>query len=562
LEDGGGRLADPDIRHKVYSALLNCLHLFGQHEAALKARGLKDGLRAAGYRSLPKQGRAKAVRKLIEHGLEEYFPNVPGLFVAEMEGRRYWTIGGLSGLIIPIRDVQGRIIALMVRPDEQGEGGKYRWLSSRLPRKGRNGPSPGTPIHVPLCRSRADKTLVRVTEGPLKADVATRLSGVLTVGLPSAGIWTRLPPLLQELGAETVRIALDADASRNKAVGQALYELTRTILDRKYHVELEQWDETKGKGIDDLLAGAHEPDLVQGDKVLIVAQGIAELAGAFNRPGSSPPDGPGAPGECPLPAVDIIRDYLQLHYRPTFRRGPVLYSDALAREIRASEACYAPSTNLVNDLEMASDCPRSEKGVNRSAIPNLFKTWAPVAWRDILDQLPEEEATPEVVGPASDEFRAKVAAGLHTHITLGHTTKDDKGTVTEAERRSIINWATLFAKPGPWKSIRNYLIWCRLDQTEDGRTVLRIALRVGLFASGQAHLRSLAEMGQYRFAQLCELYGVGTAKDAAGNGLRACGQRVVELTPEFIEELLAGPESPKAEPKSEPAPCREPGEEG
>lgn len=180
LADGDRRRADPDTLHRVYSALLSSLTLFGQHEEALKTRGLKDGLRAIGYRTLPAKRRYRAVRKLIEGGLEHYLPIVPGFFVAEREGR-YWTVSGAAGLLIPVRDCQTRIIALLVRPDEQTEGGKYRWLSS----KKRGGPGPGAPIHVPLFKG--DKTTVRVTEGALKADSATRLSGVLTIGMP--GVW-------------------------------------------------------------------------------------------------------------------------------------------------------------------------------------------------------------------------------------------------------------------------------------------------------------------------------------------------------------------------------------
>jgi hypothetical protein len=158
-----------------------------------------------------------------------------------------------------------------------------------------------------------------------------------------------------------------------------------------------------------------------------------------------------------------------------------------------------------------------------------------------------------VVGSAAEEFRAKVAAGLHTHVALGykHTDKDTGEEMTDVQRRSLINWAKVFAKCGPWQSVRNYLLWSRLDE----QGVLCIAIRVGLFASGQAHLRCLAEMGQYRFAQLAELYGVGTAQ-------RACGQRVVELAPEFIAELLTGPAQEQPQQQTEQPRTREPGEEG
>ncbi|MGH7169366.1 MAG: hypothetical protein ACRELG_03710, partial [Gemmataceae bacterium] len=207
LVDGGGRLADPNIRNEVYYALLQCLSLSSQHQDQLRQRGLHSGLMAVGYRSLPERRRYRAVRRLIATGMEQHLPTVPGFFVQEREGR-YWTVSGASGLLIPVRDAQTRIVGLLVRPDEQMEGGKYRWLSS----KNRGGPGPGAPIHIPLFKG--DKTTVRVTEGALKADIATRLSRILTIGMPGVASWRRVPRIFKELGAKSVRVALDADALR------------------------------------------------------------------------------------------------------------------------------------------------------------------------------------------------------------------------------------------------------------------------------------------------------------------------------------------------------------
>lgn len=345
--------------------------------------------------------------------------------------------------------------------------------------------------------------------------------------------WRRAARVLKEIGAKTARVALDADARRNPVVARCLSHLIGHLCGKGFTVELEVWKEEHGKGIDDLLAAGHQPTIIQGESVVSAVQEIVESAGVFDSPGSAPSDS-AANGNGIL-AVDIIRSYFRSYYHPTFRRGAVLYSDALGREIRASEACFAPDTRLVDKLSLAPDCPKSENGPIRGAIPKLFKTWAPVAWRDVLDKLPEEEATAEVVGSAAEDFRAKVASGLHTHISLSYEHQGSE--VAEVQRRSLIAWASLFAKPGSWQPVRNYLLWCRRDAIGGP---LRVAVRVGLFASGQAHLRGLSEMNQYPFAHLCEQYGVGTAQ-------RACGQRVVELTQEFIAELLETPALEKPE---------------
>ena len=75
------------------------------------------------------------------------------------------------------RDLQTRIIALKVRADG-GDGPRYSSVSSY----NHGGAGAGAHVHVPVFDG--DCTIVRVTEGELKADVATVLSGILTLGLP------------------------------------------------------------------------------------------------------------------------------------------------------------------------------------------------------------------------------------------------------------------------------------------------------------------------------------------------------------------------------------------
>src|SRR5207244_3988798 len=72
---------------------------------------------------------------------------------------------------------------------------------------------------------------------------------------------------------------------------------------------------------------------------------------------------------------DIILEHFRLKYEATFRRDTCLYSAALGRLVKASEACYAPGKELVDKLFAATDAPRSDNGVKRGAIPQFFRTW-------------------------------------------------------------------------------------------------------------------------------------------------------------------------------------------
>jgi hypothetical protein len=277
---GGERgLADPDTLHKVYSAFLDHLPLTGAHQQALEARGLKTRLREVGYRTLGAE-RARAARQVVEAGLEQHLPGVPGFFVQEKAGRRWWTVSGVGGLLVPVRDPARRIIALMIRLDDPPKGKKkYRFVST----KPRGGPGPGTPVHVPLFQG--DTSTVRVTEGPLKGDVATVLSGVLTIGLSSISTWRLVVPVLQQLGARTVRVAFDMDARRNKAVALALRCLVQELHRQGSSVEVETWS-IEYKGIDDLLAAGGIPRVTQGKQALEEVARIAAEAGLSPSPAS------------------------------------------------------------------------------------------------------------------------------------------------------------------------------------------------------------------------------------------------------------------------------------
>jgi hypothetical protein len=134
-------------------------------------------------------------------------------------------------------------------------------------------------VHVPL-HDELDLSLVRLTEGELKADVATALTGMLTVSTPGVSSWRPALPMLCELGSGIVHLAFDADAKHNERVARALREAYRTLEERGFEVVLETWPRGLGKGIDDLLASGHEPTLLAGeDAHAAVNEIVAEATG-------------------------------------------------------------------------------------------------------------------------------------------------------------------------------------------------------------------------------------------------------------------------------------------
>jgi hypothetical protein len=188
-------------------------------------------------------------------------------------------MAGPAGLLIPVRDTQRRIVALKIRVDEPVDGPKYYYLSSTQ----HGGPGPGSQVHVPLFDG--DTTAVRITEGELKGDVATALSGMLTLGLPGVSVWRPAVATLRELGTHLMRLAFDADAGHNRSVAQALDGTARGLADEGFVLEFETWLESDGKGIDDLLAADKNPILLQGDAAWAA---IAEIVRAAKEANPTP----------------------------------------------------------------------------------------------------------------------------------------------------------------------------------------------------------------------------------------------------------------------------------
>jgi hypothetical protein len=247
--------ADATTRDAVYRALLAMLPLIPKHRQDLRTRGLNDKeIVRRGYRTLPLQGRASLAKRLVEQFGADTCAQNPGLYVAEQDGRCWWSLAGAAGLLIPARDHEGRVVSLKVRADEAGEGPRYTTVSSTK----HGGPGPGCVVHVPLHAGVQPET-VRLTEGELKSDVATVLSGTLTIALPGVSMWRQGLPVVQTLQPRQVLLAFDADWRTNPHVAQALKCVALAIVKAGVEVQVEDWDPTFGKGIDNLLAAGHLP---------------------------------------------------------------------------------------------------------------------------------------------------------------------------------------------------------------------------------------------------------------------------------------------------------------
>jgi hypothetical protein len=258
-------LDECEDRHEIYSLILSKLGLSNTHRESLHLRGLSDTfIDSANLRSVDPKTRtgqaSKALREWVndDPGKLKAALSVPGII--QYDGRPLQFRSPL-GLLIPVRNSSGKIIALRIRLDSSSAGGKYRWISSRRPDDPLS-PSPGTPCHVPLGISGPIDT-VRITEGELKAEVAFALSGIPTVSIAGVNTWKQALPLVEKLQPIRILVSMDADFRTNPAVASAVRGLV-TSLSESYEVAVETWEAADGKGIDDLLSSGGVAKIVEG----------------------------------------------------------------------------------------------------------------------------------------------------------------------------------------------------------------------------------------------------------------------------------------------------------
>jgi hypothetical protein len=130
------------------------------------------------------------------------------------------------GILIPVRDISGRIQGLQIRRDNADKR-KYRWVSSADIENGTGCKAEGW-VHT--AGSAGDCVLL--IEGPLKADIVYYLTGQTTVAVPGVNSLKHLEKTLRELtelGLKRVMTTFDMDFLKNPHVQTGYTELTNLL---------------------------------------------------------------------------------------------------------------------------------------------------------------------------------------------------------------------------------------------------------------------------------------------------------------------------------------------
>lgn len=270
---------EPDLLHAVYTALLDTLVLYDRHvEHLTQDRKFTPAhLQRLGYRSFPSTRfeQQNVVDVLLSKFTEEQLTSVPGFDKPRREPIELAGGGtvdpteiricGCDGILLPQRDADGKILALVLRrdiPDPKPDDIHTKTLSRYLPFTSYDdsGAAASVGVHVSLHDPTTRKT-IRVIEGIIKADTATEKTGILTVGIPSGSRWRTGIKLAEDLGADEIIITPDGDTQTNKGICMTLVHACHDLAARGGAFRLEAWDPGHGKGLDDVLNAKH------GDKV-------------------------------------------------------------------------------------------------------------------------------------------------------------------------------------------------------------------------------------------------------------------------------------------------------
>jgi len=237
-------LAPIDVRHAVYLSLLRNLSLAGDHRQNLQSRGLtNDVIDRHGYKTTPVFGFTALAKMLMAEGLT--LDGVPGFY--HNEAGQWAFVQEQRGILIPVRDIQGRIQGLQIRRDNVSKR-KYRWISSSGRLNGCR--CEGWTHFVGPIRER-----ILLIEGPLKADVVYHLTGQSLLAVPGVNALLHLEnalKLLRESGVDLIDTAFDMDFMNNWYVQNGYSQLTALLVKLGFRYRTKVWD-PEYNGLDDYL---------------------------------------------------------------------------------------------------------------------------------------------------------------------------------------------------------------------------------------------------------------------------------------------------------------------
>lgn len=255
------RIRSLDERSNIYLDFLSVLKLDDRHYKNLQNRGLTDGMiKGNMYRSIPTDWheRQAATDYLCKkHDLS----GIPGFYTKS--GKWLAACCKSSGILIPVCTVDNKIQGLQIRLDSppsktaynaKGEktvkkGERFRWFSTGG-QYYENGTGISSYIHVV---GDVNSDTLHITEGPMKADVASFLSGgELFIGLTGVQNIKYLADTVKMLKPKRILECIDMDVRSNPHVQRAQARIRSICMPLCSDYKAFTWP-VEQKGIDDWL---------------------------------------------------------------------------------------------------------------------------------------------------------------------------------------------------------------------------------------------------------------------------------------------------------------------
>lgn len=270
---------------KQFTAI-NGSPLYSNHKKNLIERGItEDLIDNIGCFSIPNNKqvsyefscttRTAIIHSLLKHFKPESLIKVPGFqkmtaherdFVVfknsifNKESRKFID---MDGYFIPYFDYLNRLVGMQYRLtnpiiDDEGKEIRYLWYSSK-----KN--TCGSPIDFHIPKKLNIKDSILITEGGLKAKIASEIIGIKSLAEAGVSNYRRLIKELQlieehENKRYKVLLALDMDKYSNKDVLASEINTVAMLKSLGYSVTILEWNIADGKGIDDKLKSSGQND--------------------------------------------------------------------------------------------------------------------------------------------------------------------------------------------------------------------------------------------------------------------------------------------------------------
>lgn len=224
-------IADINTLDKVYSLFIKGNELQGkerltiEHREHLKnVRHLSDEeIEHVGYFTFPKgYVNRQFLNVLEENNIPlETLKKVPGFFFNKTKEKFEFTTYPGSSIGIPIRNIDGKIVAIQLRKDTIREKEtRYIWFSSAWAKNKADkqyGCSCGAPVNVIYPKEKTNNDIY-ITEGHFKGMILAKTLGSIVLSVQGVSTWKSLLPLLENIPHKNIFIAYDADMAYNEGV--------------------------------------------------------------------------------------------------------------------------------------------------------------------------------------------------------------------------------------------------------------------------------------------------------------------------------------------------------